>query len=32
LLEKLLGRDYEVITADDRLDKNAAIPPMFQIY
>src|SRR6185369_9456460 len=24
LLEKLLGRDYEVITADDRLDKIAA--------
>lgn len=24
LLEKLLGRDYEVITADDRLDKLAA--------
>ena len=24
LLEKLLGKDYEVITADDRLDKIAA--------
>src|SRR6202040_4038410 len=24
LLEKLLGQDYEVITADDRLDKIAA--------
>ena len=23
LLEKLLGKDYEVITADDRLDKLA---------
>ena len=23
LLEKLLGKDYEVITADDRLDKIA---------